>query len=401
MMMMCEEPLRRIVEYSLNSLSCIINNEEIGLSMRKHFFSITNKLPILCRSMYEEAKQHIAFEYILFYERTRLQIPCRSFFFDGVPHGVNLIGPTTVNIQPEEIQNYKFCDVIINRFNTVYHMESMVDRDRKNLLIQLHAAELPIQVPGPIRFVVARLRAVFRSLREIRSPNVFTQCNNCNCNRMFYRGDITESWSNSAVSEVYLGGDEDEETNSNTYWNRTIGISNNPIPDARRFCSRACANQHALHFKLLMPDSGLHLDADDIAKKAGRARVVESFRLAKKRNEKAARALRTIKTKMFNNIAVSKSEVDLHHEQKIRSLNIDLGLLYAASLIAECATMSNGITLPGQNIYWRDNPIYYARALRIICTIYDTNARKEGIISSTLTMPKFLTKLKSVTHKLF
>jgi hypothetical protein len=346
---------------------------------------------------------HQAFEYMLFYERVRLGVASSHFFLDGVPSGVHLfVGPTSLVLSHDDIRKLKLRDVVADRLQVVGKMESMPpDAERKVSLTTQHTAGLPVHVPGPVRFLVARSRAIFQGLRATKTPDSFTHCANCNCNRFFYHGEVAESWANAAVSSVALGGDEEEEHDSAEYWKTTAGSPLDVVSDVRRFCSQACARQHSHHLKILMPDANLHLDADDYAKKPGRARVAESFKLALRRNEIAARALRTMRTTHFPSVAVSTDELEMHRQKRIRALNIDLGVLYAASIIAESASMSNGRILPGQCMYWRDDPMYYSKALSGVSKIYGNLARKEGIVSSILTMPKYMLKIQTVAHRLF
>lgn len=353
--------------------------------------------------MYTDAKQHIAFEFMLFYERVRLGVSSLHFFLDGVPSGVHLfVGPTTLVLPQDDIRKLKLRDVLADRLHVVGQMEVMSpDAERRVSLIAQHTGSLPVQVPGPVRFLVARSRAIFQGLRATKNAEAFAHCANCNCNRLFYCGDPAESWANAAVTSVAMGGDDEEEHDSAEYWIQTAGSPLDVVSDVRRFCSQACARQHAYHLRILMPDAGVHLDADDNAKKSGRARVSESFKLALKRNEVAARALRTMRTTQFPNIAVSADELEMHRQKRIRALNIDLGLLYAASVLAESASMSNRRILPGQSMYWRDDPIYYSKALPSVSKVYAKSSRKEGIVTSTLTLPKYMSHLQTIAHKLF
>jgi hypothetical protein len=405
--MAAEDALGQSIEYAMLRLADMIQVGERDvpaevMSMRRHFFTLMHYLPVTCRGLYERATQHAAFEYMLFYERVRLGVSSPYFFLDGVPSGVHLfVGPTSLNLPNNEIERLKLRDVVADRLQVVGKMEAMAkDTARKIDLTTLHTAGLGNNVPGPARFLVARSRAIFRGLRATKRNELFAYCDNCNCSRFFYKGEPVESWSNAAVTQVSLEDDEDEH-DSRSYWESVSGSPLDSTPDTRRFCSRACANQHSHHLEIMMPDSGLHLDSDDHAKKAGRARVSESFKLALKRNEVAARALRTMRTNTVRNLAVSKEELEMHREKRITALNVDLGLLYAASIIAGSANLSTGRVLPGQRMYWRDNPSFYAKPLGAINKIYSSMRRKEGIVSSLLTMPRFLENIQVKAYRMF
>jgi len=406
--MSVEDALGQSVEYAMLRLSDMIQVGERDVEtalmlLRRHFFTLMHYLPVTCRGLYSRATQHAGFEYMLFYERVRLGACSPYFFLDGVPSGVHLfVGPTSLNLPNNEIERLKLRDVVADRLQVVGKMEEMHhDSERKIELTAIHTAGLGVDVPGPARFLVARSRAIFQGLRATKRNELFTHCDNCNCSRFFYKGDPVESWSNAAVTQVSLGGDEEHEPDSSDYWDTVAGSPLFTTPDTRRFCSRACASQHAHHLKVMMPDHGLNLDADDIAKRSGRARVSESFKLALKRNEVAARAMRTMRTKSMRNLAVSKEELELHREKRITALNVDIGLLYAASIIAESSNLSNGRILPGERMYWRDDPTFYAKPLGAINKIYTSMRRKEGIVSSLVTMPRFLENIQVKAYRMF
>jgi len=407
-LMSVEDALGQSIEYAMLRLADMIqlgerDVEPASMRLRRHFFTLMHYLPVTCRGLYSRATQHTGFEYMLFYERVRLGVSSPYFFLDGVPSGVHLfVGQTSLNLPNNEIERLKLRDVVADRLQVVGKMEAMRhDSERKIELTALHTAGIGIDVPGPARFLVARSRAIFQGLRATKRNELFTHCDNCNCSRLFYKGELVESWSNAAVTQVSLGGGDDDECDSRNYWETVAGSPLDTTPDTRRFCSRACANQHAHHLEIMMPDSGLHLDADDLAKRSGRARISESFKLALKRNEIAARAMRTMRTKSMRNIAVSKEELELHREKRITALNVDIGLLYAASIIAESSNLSKGRILPGQRMYWRDDPIFYAKPLGAINKIYTSMRRKEGIVSSLVTLPRFLENIQVKAYRLF
>lgn len=402
--MSAEEPLCRLVEYSINQLRDAIVRGETSCgratALRRYYFSLTHNLPVTCRSILQEAKAYTSFEYILFYERVRLGIVSDHFFLDCVPSRVTLfVGPTSISLSQKDLQKLKLRDVVADRLQTVGKLESMEPNlPRKIELTTTHTAGLEDEVPGPARFLVARTRAILRGLRTTKRAESFEQCANCSCNRLFYKGELSETWSSAQTIEV---NDAEEELCSDGYWSQIGRSLIDPIPDTRRFCSRACRDQHSMHLQKMMPDFGLNMDADDCAKKMGRARIQEAFKLCLKRNEVAARALRTMRSKSWPNLAVHPSEIEDNRQRHITLMNIDLGLLYAASVISESGNLSNGKILPGQRLYWRDNPACFAKPLGVVMKAYGRMTRKQGIISSMLTMSKFLEYLQTNAHKMF
>jgi hypothetical protein len=408
--MSAEEPLNRVIEYALQQLCEFIKAGETQggrerALLRRCFVNIIHVLPITCRTFHTEALAYDAFEAVLYYERVRLGICSTHFFLDGLPSGLALFsGPTSINLPDEEVKKLKLRDIVADRLQTVGKLELMaVDLPRKVHLVNTHHPDdLSSNVPGPVRVFVARCRSMIRTVRRLKKGSLFVQCNNCNCNRCFYTGEPSECWAHASSSEDPVEeSDDEEEHSSSTYWQTAAGDGPSTKPDTQRFCCQACADQHAMHLKLMMPDNNLALDSDDGAKKSGRARVGEAFRMALRRNEMAARALRNSKTRSRSNLAVSPEELRLHRNMRITALNVDLGVLYASSLIAESEAMSRGKVLPGSAMYWRDDPTYYSKTLTGVCKIYSTLKREEGIISNLLTMPRFLDVVSSKVSKLF
>lgn len=399
-----EEPMCRLVEHALSFLvECVQRNsgDAGNADIRNAFFRILHSMPLVCKSTLGVAKDHEAFEPLLFYERVRLGISSTHYFLDGIPASLALFdGPTTVSFTAADIGRLRLRDVIADRVDAVSKLENLSDGSKfKRKLNELHLEGMSRGVPMPVRCLVARTRALFQGIRNTHRPSLFKRCDNVNCRRLCYVGEPAESWANGVI---HRGDEVDEGSDSSEYWLGTTGAGVRTVPDTRRFCSVACSREHAEHLAQMMPDAGLQMDADDVAKKAGRARVREAFDLALKRNTSAARALRTMRSKSRTNLAVSRDELAHHCQRRITMLNVDLGVLLAAATIAESASLSRGKLLPGMSIYWRDDPFYYAKVLKAVREIYDkTGRRPTSVVSCTTTTPKFLQRVKINAFKMF
>ena len=113
----------------------------------------------------------------------------------------------------------------------------------------------------------------------------------------------------------------------------------------------------------------------------------------------ASRKLRSIRSLCKK--AVSNEEILERRERYVSQLNIDLGILYASFVISESKALSKSKLLPGIEMNWRNNPLYYAKAMASVKKIYSKMRRAEGIISNMLTMPRYMEILQSKAHKLF
>ena len=85
----------------------------------------------------------------------------------------------------------------------------------------------------------------------------------------------------------------------------------------------------------------------------------------------------------------------------MRSLNIDLGVLYAASVVAESQSLSAGKVLPGASRGWRSRPRFYAAAVRRVAELYDKHHRGDAIISNVLGHWPFLVKVRERASTIF
>ncbi len=414
--MLYEEPLSRVVEYAMGQLCEMIEDGESGkakavLAMRRCFVNIVHKLPITSMVLSRSAHQHAAYEHVLFYERIRLGISSPHYFLDGVPSSVQIFsGVTAMNpSQDSELAKLRYRDLIADRLQTVGKLEQMAnDNPRKIQIIAQNRSGLHQSIPGPVCVLVARCRAMCQGVRRVKRAQLFVQCCNLNCNRMFYTGELQEAWCNaesSKAAEVTAESDDDvEQGSSSQYWSKVYlsgGSSVTSKCPTKRFCSTACASEHAAHLAAMMPDTGLSMDADDSATRMGRARVAQSLKLALKRNEFASRSLRNTRSRFRGNLAVEAEEIRKYREMHITALNVDIGVLYASSIIAESAVLSKNKLLPGSILYWRDDPLYWAKAVAAVGKIYSSMRRKEGIVSSMLTMPRFLEVIQAKAHTLF
>ena len=401
-----EEAFCRLLEHSLATLCDLIEEGEKTEQepFRTAAVRIIHNLPVINGEFYRIAQEHEHFEPLLFYERVRLGIVSLDYFLDGCPFGIQLFcGVTGMpdNSTPLPIK-FKFRDAIADRLQTIGKLEVLRrDSSEKRDLVARCRHGFGESIPGPVCVFISRCREVARYSRRVKRQSCFVQCANQQCNRLFFCGATQEYWESAREIDI-----ECEEGSSSTdYWDSACGqqmkIGDERAfeePDCKRFCSRECATQHSQQVAEIMPDE-VYLDADDSAKKIGRAKVSEAFKLALKRNEVASRKLRSIRSLCKK--AVSDKEILERRERYVSQLNIDLGILYASFVISESKALSKNKLLPGIEMNWRNNPLYYAKAMASVKKIYSKMRRAEGIISNMLTMPRYMEVLQSKAHKLF
>jgi hypothetical protein len=366
--MSVEESLQRVLEHSLQQLCEIIEQGECSLTIhhtqaRLSFVRIINSLPVCCRSLHDQAQLHDGFQPILFYERVRVGLVDTHYFLGGVPSGLQLFtGQISVDVPDDEARKLTFKEIIADRMHVVAKLETMKSTQlhRIALIENYHPSDLSVNVPGPVRVFVARCRAMCRTIHRLKREKLFRQCSNHNCNRLFYTGEVGEMWRNAAERPFNVPSTDattepsshsQDEYNSARYWELAGGPMHKGTLDLSemRFCCDTCSKEHATHLQSLLQDMGIDLDADDAVTRTGRARVGYAFQLALRRNEVAARSLRIVKNVKRTYMAVSPEEIEHRRNQIITALNVDIGMLYASKLLAECANLSKGKVLPGAN----------------------------------------------------
>lgn len=411
------EPFCRLIEFALSHICHAIELGDISLTdsykkARGHYFTIINSLPIVCQTYHAEAHRLEGFEFILFYERVRTGVGAR-FMLEGLPAGVNIsAGATGKPVDSEDVVKVTPNDIPTNRANLVKMLENMTNTQayKKELCRQHRLADVPNDVPAPVHVLVSNARGIYSALRRSRPGRAFHACENELCGRVFFRGDGLEMrrWCDNtpahngeaAVKELRtrlgLGTDQ-----SALYWSKVCGGQLSVDRPRARFCSTACFAQHKRHLEEQLPDGTVNLNADDDVQGAsGRRRVALAFKAGLKRNEKAARFLRTAGKRPRASLAVSPFEVAQHRARRVCALNVDLALLYAASVLAESAIASKNMVLPGSEAEWRADEAFWAKGLGAVMKMYWKN-KTESVVTSVLTSPKFMDEIKTKAHALF
>tara|TARA_Y100000817_G_scaffold271347_1_gene229916 strand:- start:9461 stop:10747 length:1287 start_codon:yes stop_codon:yes gene_type:complete len=409
-----ESPLETVFDHLVVMLIELINVGErdssvAQLTTRHRACNALNHLIVTCTSMRDRALQHEALHPVLFYERVRLGCTSSGYFLEGCPAKLNMFsGSCTVHVPDEDIVRLRLRDVLGDRLATIAKVESMGQHSSKrSRVVSNHKIEdLPTAVPGVVCVFISRMRAICQGLQRVKPQNVFHQCDNCECNRLFYVGQPFEVAQASSAAAPWSRGLYENEWNSDDepddYWQLAQGDKQQTrTAYNRRFCSVICRYQWHAQIKNALPQTGdIVLAADDKCRRQGRSRVTEAFRLVMKRNEAAYRAMRQSAKVHHKYPAVHKVDLKRFVNRRVRMLNVDAGLLYAASIIAESAQLSNNKVLPGSRSGWRHNPIYYRRVMRIVSNEYE-KCNHTDVLSNPLLNPKFFKILKRRAPTLF
>lgn len=405
--------LEVVLQHAVEMLSIFINkgNEPlIGLSIEKAaskknirnlLATMLNKLPVSCKHLRGVAAGDGRYGAILFYERTRLGASNSGHFLEGLCAGLSMFtGPTQVVLQDDDLRKLKLRDVIADRVRTVANLEALRNNEQRLLALvnDYTLYDIASGIPGRVHVFLARMRAICQGLRRVKPPEQTKQCHNCECSRLFYCGARSEISGAEATAEDLFG--ESKPQTEGDYWSLVAG-GREELDHQNEFCTWTCYRQWKNQLHQALPDSNeSFLVADYQTRKTGRSRVGEALRLISKRNEQAGRHLRILEKERKVFPAVEPAELRDHRERRIRALNVDLGLVYAASLLAESKSLSNGKVLAGSTEGWRSRAMFYAKQIKEIGKLYEKYHVGGNVISNLHVTEPFLNKIKTKAARL-
>lgn len=314
-------------------------------------------------------------------------------------------------------------DVLQDRVNTANRLSELSIDRVVTKSVNYMASDLPTGVGPRVAAFVGRARFLTQH-RAAANPHWATTCNlaNCHCKMLCSDGSMAGGvqQSNPALADLFgesvTSSEEDEDEDENeppqypvaSYW---ASLSPKPLTTLPRrvFCSLACSLAYENELSTAVPvrvaDAESMETFSSASGKVGLARILASTRAAFKRNDAAARALReamrsirkrqrsTIRTELFERMHKNVADV----------LNIDLGLLYAASALAESPGACQGRLLPATAPGWRDAEIKrFARAIERVKAIYLKHHREsDGLARDERFPPLWLRKVRDQAAGLF
>ena len=398
------EALEAIMQHAVQMLCAYIDqgghaappSTSVSIS-RNLVAALLNKMPLTCTRMRTNARGDLRYTAVMYYERTRLGAAGSGHFLEALPPGLPLFsGHTSVELKDEDLRKLKLRDVVSDRIRTVVNLEGL-DNNSERLLGLISDYTLPDvapNLPGRVHVFVARMRAICQGLRRVKPEGHFRRCKNCECSRLFYSGAATEVGpsSNASAPATPVGA---------SYWDLAAG-SPEVAHEQSEFCTWSCCMQWRWQLTTALPEaSELVLVADRGCRKTGRSRVSEAMRKCSKRNETAGRHLRTIQKEHRVFPAISKTELGKQRERRIRMLNIDLGMLFSASVLAESKNMCTNKVLAGASEGWRSRPMFYAKAIKEVTKLYAKHHVGGNVISNLLVHEPFLKKLREKATNIF
>ena len=361
-------------------------------ALRQRLVSMLNKLPFVCRPLIADATADVRFVHLMFYERVRMGAAGSGFFLEAVGRGLPLFtGSAPVVLPAAQMRAMTYSQVIQDRVSTIARLEGPGMRDARlaSLVSQHWLHDVPPSLPGRVHVFISRARSLAQGLVAVKPCHRFAQCQNRSCNRRFYLSPLHGTEYDDDEPPENDGGDDANFA--------AAAPPAPPAPPARRRGGRrapappAAGSGEPTYWRLTSsaprcftfpppfalgaaPRNGCYswplrclrtTSWSSRPTSAARGRdepVPEALRRVVKRNEQSAEdALHCKGAAPLP--AVGGSEVRAERDRRIRSLNIDLGVLYAASVVAE-SHAGRGWVLPGASRGWRNRPRFYAAAVR-------------------------------------
>jgi hypothetical protein len=389
--------------YSVQSLCDHINHIEASDDKQKSrnwVAAMLNKLPLTCKAMRDKTRGDARYTAIMFYERTRLGAANSGHFLEGLGAGLPLFsGETAVALREQDLRNLKLRSVVADRIRTVDNLEELANGGEKlqGLVRDFTLTDIPPGVPPRVHVFLSRMRAICQGLQRVKPATHFKQCRNCECMRCFYAGAPNETVAGSSAAAVPTLSDGA----TGQYWDMVAGGAEVEFQQGE-FCTWSCYVQWKTQLGHALPDVAEgEMVCDNGCRSSGRARVGEALRLCSKRNERASRHLRTIKKEHRVFPALGATEMRKQLQRRIRMLNVDLGLLYSASVLAQSSTMTKNRVLAGASEGWRSRPLFYAKAVKEVIKLYAKHHTGGNVIANMHVYEPFLNKLKERALRIF
>lgn len=401
-----DQQRHQVVEVMMTTVVCVwrrmIDQGSPTHVQRDAVAKMAMKWPLLCTSSASIARLDHSYPAMLFYERVRLGLCDADYFFDGVPKRLPIFGaPIKLEFPAQQMADLMFEHVVGDRASTIEKLESATPGSTKRTKLTDTLDGLPdvcTDVPVPARLFLSRVRSMCHGLRQAQPEANFRQCANNRCCRIFYNGNRQAGERinmASELSDVVM-----------PYWQScSSGPPQYDGPNCMRFCSDLCCKQWHADWHRIMPDYNVEWDADArIKTRADRrdARVATAFERAISRNAKATRVLKKRRKKVRSNgSALSPTDVAREFDARVHMLNVDTGLLYAASIFSRLPCRRGTLTLPGEFAGWRDNgDTAHRNAILRVAQIYRQHAQREPVYD-LLTSPTFLRAVKSHVIDIF
>ena len=362
---------------------CDIVNENVASRSdkvnRKTVVIALDNLSVTNRELAALARGDARFAYVMFYHRWLLyRYP--NQLLDYVPRSINVHSGRTHGFFVPEPKLKKMTTV--EMFDAIESAQSSLETSLK-LNADYRLSDVPASLPARIKIFVSQFRGLLKMLKRLKTKRAFFACSICGRSAYKYTRSATEKASGTHYETLC-----------------TDVAAETPL----KFCSRACECAHirTINAYVGVPQITVEmLDCERRIKTApGRGRVAAALAAAQRRNADLRRGMAKLKEPPPE----QADFVLLERQRRVQALNVDLGVVFASSILASSATMSAGKLLAGISPGWRRRSINFARATRGIVKLYkETHRDKTRVISNlAIEHPErgFLAKIRCRARKL-
>ena len=370
------------------------------------FGSLLHHFPILNREARRMCDDDPSYAPMVFYERAKrtAEWSTTRFFLEGVPNRVHVSGFVGARDGPPEHaahRSKRAMDSLAGAFHERLRLARMTEACDSDAQLEEYANghEAASNLPLRVRAFLRLYRGFLNEMR-IRQGSMFGQCVNKRCNRLLC---VFEEATNGAspgidreIPELSPFHDGTDCVPSRKYWAQAgipNGFRQQDVPFGR-FCTSACYHEwqrqssQAIH----VPDFRFSI-APSACDAEGAKRIHVELKHALWRNSR----FRLLEKR--SSPAVSSSAVRGSVCSTVKALNVDVGMLYWASVACRLPTLLrvvNEIELPGATENWRfcEGNV---DLVRVLSCIYDTvmPVNTTRVITDTTTPNRFLSFLKT------
>ena len=356
----------------------------VGGETRQTVTYALSVLPLLNAELAATARNDARFAWVVFYSRS-LESACRARIFEFAPPSLRLDGGHTHGYAVDDPTLKK--KTVAEISESLYVVQTNLETARR-LKVSFTLKDVPATLPVRVKIFVSQIRGLFKALRRIKTKNCFTKCSTCR--RGHYKSSLTSDPKHGA---------EDASVYAELCAGPSTGVGKKPTS----FCSGACACawRRSIERFVGVPRPSILLNSRERTSAHGRARVSVALAAALKRNADYRRTLSKAPKPPESICELVLSE----RERRVRSLNIDVGLLYCSSVLAVSRSLAGNRILAGAAEGWRSRAIFFAKPIKTINKHYELHHRdRTRVLSNLLTEHPdrgFVAKLRTTARTVF
>lgn len=395
----------------------IASNNTNDASARNAITLFLHNFGVLTRETHAITASDPTFAPVLYYERVRVGLAriktntddtVIGFSMECLPASLSLFGNVLGHaMHPNKCRDITLSDFINEQTKLVQKLEctSSDDNHRAFGVDTTQTFDLPDSLPRKVCVFVLAMRSVLNGMKRSKVASDFSQCSNKQCNRVFFstsKRKLRECYDPSTTPVQLLDLPPcnplmDSDTRSYEYWNTCGRV---PFyPDAlQRFCTSACCVQWRNRMDAALPKLMRFDCEENWSSCSAEKRVSLAFYAALERNSRFHQELVSLTRSSRRSKCISKRMLSNEVESRIDILNIDLGVLYWATIISRLPIQCKSNTiLPGQVLNWRRAKQNVAVAQHVSALYVASRDHRSSpqLITTCLSTTRFFSTIKT------